>query len=69
MTQILLLILPNRKTRTRADQHKYLPLHACINPTPLLFQKIVVNLKNDSEIWKKNFLLVYGACREESIDI
>ena len=40
-------------TRTRVDQHKCLPHLACINPTPLLFLKIVVNSKNDSEIWKK----------------
>ena len=37
------------RTRTSVDQHKCLPLHACINLTPLLFEKIVVK-KNDSEI-------------------
>ena len=26
-------------TWTRADQHKCLTLHTCINPTPLLFKK------------------------------
>ena len=40
----------SHRTRTRAVQHKCLPQLACINPTPLLFQKIVVNSKNVSEI-------------------
>ena len=26
-------------TKTLADQHKWLPLHACINPTTQLFKK------------------------------
>ena len=26
-------------TKTRADQHKWLPLNACINPTTQLFKK------------------------------
>ena len=40
----------NIATRTRSDQHKCLPLLACINSTPLLFQKNVVDSKNDSII-------------------
>ena len=51
----------------RADQHKCLPHLACINPTPLLFLKIVVNSKNDSDIGK-SFPLVCRACRVKSID-
>ena len=42
--------IPGNLTRTRADQHKCLPHLACINPTPLLYKKIVTNSKNDSEI-------------------
>ena len=56
------------RTRMGADHHKCLPLLACINPTPLLFQKIVVNSKNDSE-FEESFQLVYRACRDEFIDI
>ena len=58
----------NSNTRKRANQHKCLPLHVFINPTPLLSLKIVVNSKNDSKI-KTKFPLVYRACRDESIDI
>ena len=42
-----------KKTRSRAVQTNDSPLIACINPTQLLFLKIVVNSKNDSEIWEK----------------
>ena len=52
---------------TRDDQHKFLPLLGCTNPTSLLFWKIVVNSKNDSEIWKNPS--VCRACLYESIDI
>ena len=46
---------PTIKTGLRADQHKCLPHFACINLTLPLFQKIVVDSKNDPEIWKKTF--------------
>ena len=42
-----------QETRTRADQHKYLPHLASINPTPLLYKNIIVNSENGSQIWKK----------------
>ena len=44
-------------TRTSVDQHKCLSLHECINPTPLLFEKIIVNSKKDLEILKKSIIL------------
>ena len=43
-------------TWTRADQHKCIPLLACINPTPLLFIQIVVNSNKMST-------LEVGVCR------
>ena len=57
------------KTRTRADQHKWLPNLACLNPTPLLFLKSVVNSRNNSEIKKKKILLACRARSDESIDV
>ena len=48
-----------RKTRTRADQHKCLPLLAFINPTPLLFKKKLYSIqKMISKFEKKNHKLV-----------
>ena len=46
---------------TRAVQHKCLPLIACINPTPLLFEKNQIKLtnsKNYFEILKKNSIIL-----------
>ena len=58
----------NIQTRTRADQHKCLPLLACISPTSLLFEKNVISSKKYFEIWK-SFTLVCRACRDGSIDV
>ena len=55
-------------TRTRAVQHKCLPLLACINKTPLLFLKIVTNSKTNLK-YEKILPSVCRACRDESIDI